>query len=138
MIQKFSSNRLTWISYALSAIVLFFNTDVVRKPKECTMCGSLSCESCLKMWTDKNIQNNITFECPMRCKRTCDIKESIMKPIGKVIKNILYQMEVKCPNDNCGKFMTLDKYEEHEYYCYLPKCQNILCGMGSEKMITVK
>jgi hypothetical protein len=101
------------------------------------MCGSLVCESCLKMWTDKNMQNNITFECPMRCKRTSDIKESIMKPIGKVIKNILYQMEVKCPNDNCGKFMTLDKYEEHEYYCYLPKCQNGLCGTGSEKMISV-
>jgi hypothetical protein len=47
-------------------------------------------------------------------------------------------MEVKCPNDNCGKFMTLDKYEEHEYYCYLPKCQNSLCGTGSEKMINVK
>lgn len=27
---------------------------VVRKPKECTVCGTLCCEACIKMWTDKN------------------------------------------------------------------------------------
>jgi hypothetical protein len=73
----------------------------------------------------------------MRCKKTSDVKESIMKPIGKVIKNILYQLEVKCPNKDCEKIMTLEKYEEHEYYCHLPKCQNPKCGMGSEKLIIV-
>jgi hypothetical protein len=61
-----------------------------------------------------------------------------MKPIGKVIKNILYALEVRCPNQECDQVMTLDKYEEHEYYCHLPKCQNSLCGAGSEKLIEVK
>jgi hypothetical protein len=61
-----------------------------------------------------------------------------MKPIGKVIKNILYALEVRCPNQECDQVMTLDKYEEHEYYCHLPKCQNSLCGTGSEKLIEVK
>jgi hypothetical protein len=74
----------------------------------------------------------------MRCKKSSDLKESIMKPIGKVIKNILYLLEVKCPNKDCEQIMTLEKYEEHEYYCHLPKCQNIMCGMGSEKLIYVK
>jgi hypothetical protein len=60
-----------------------------------------------------------------------------MKPIGKVIKNILYQLEVKCPNENCGLVMTLEKYEDHEYLCHLPKCQNSMCGIGSEKLIIV-
>ena len=75
----------------------------------------------------------------MRCKKTTDLsRESIMKPIGKVIKNILYSLEVKCQNADCQKVMSLEKYEDHEYYCHLPKCQNILCGVGSEKMIIVK
>ena len=61
-----------------------------------------------------------------------------MKPIGKVIKNILYALEVKCPNKNCEQVMTLEKYEEHEYYCQLPKCQNPLCSIGCERLIIVK
>jgi len=27
---------------------------IVRKPKECNGCGSLFCESCLKLWVEKN------------------------------------------------------------------------------------
>jgi hypothetical protein len=73
----------------------------------------------------------------MRCKKSSDLKESIMKPIGKVIKNILHSLEVKCPNKDCEQVMSLEKYEDHEYYCHLPKCQNNLCGKGSEKLITV-
>ena len=73
----------------------------------------------------------------MRCKKSSDLKENIMKPIGKVIKNILHQLEVKCPNIDCLQLMNLDKYEEHEYYCHLPKCQNSMCGKGSEKLIIV-
>ena len=73
----------------------------------------------------------------MRCKKSSDLKESIMKPIGKVIKNIIYLLEIKCPNDNCGIIMSLEKYEEHEFYCQLPKCQNNLCAIGTEKLITV-
>ena len=73
----------------------------------------------------------------MRCKKSSDLRESIMKPIGKVIKNILYQLEVKCPNVNCDLLMSLEKYEEHEYYCHLPKCQNHLCNVASEKLIIV-
>lgn len=73
----------------------------------------------------------------MRCKKSSDLKESIMKPIGKVIKNILHSLEVKCPNKDCELIMSLEKYEDHEYYCHLPKCQNVLCGKGSEKLISV-
>jgi len=73
----------------------------------------------------------------MKCKKSSDMKESILKPVGKVIKNILYLLEVKCPNSDCEKIMSLEKYEEHEYYCYLPKCENNLCGVGSEKLIIV-
>ena len=71
----------------------------------------------------------------MRCKKTTDQSESIMKPIGKVIRNILLSLEVKCPNKDCGKIMTLENYTEHESECDLPKCQNPKCGKGSEKLI---
>ena len=65
----------------LQQLILILTSGVVRKPKECTVCGSLVCDSCLKIWSDKNNQNNIVFECPMRCQKSSDLKESIMKPI---------------------------------------------------------
>ena len=55
----------------------------------------------------------------MRCKKQSN-GESIMKPIGKVIKNIINNLEVKCPNEDCGKVMTFEEYEKHETICDLP------------------
>ena len=108
---------------------------VVRQPKECIVCGTLYCESCLKQWEERN-RNNIS-ECPMRCKKN-DLRESIMRPIGKVIKNILYSLQVKCPNEDCNKIMSLEEYEIHEEKCGLPKCENERCNKGSEKLIIYK
>ena len=71
----------------------------------------------------------------MKC--SSESKETVLKPVGKVIKNIIYNLEVKCPNDDCHKIMTLGKYEQHKYYCDLPKCENNLCGAGSENLTTV-
>lgn len=110
-------------------------SSVVRQPKECTACGTLYCSTCLKQWQDKNKNNLEASECPMRCKKTSDIRESLMKPVGKVIRNMLHNLEVKCPNKDCNKIMKLEKYEEHELTCNLPKCQNPKCGKGSEKLI---
>ena len=64
----------------------------------------------------------------MRCKKQNDLRESIMKPAGKVIKNILYSLKVKCPNKDCEKIMTLEEYEEHEKnVIYLNvKIQNVI------------
>ena len=31
--------------------------------------------------------------------------------------------------------MTLEEYENHEYICGLPKCNNIICNIGSEKLV---
>lgn len=137
---------------------------VVRKPKECTVCGNIFCDSCIRQWADKqnkiisnqtynitlrtkSLTNNyndipsneiIILECPMKCKSNTNIKESIMKPIGKVIKNLLYQLEIKCPNKSCESIFPLDKYEEHEGYCFLPKCENKLCKQGSINPILYK
>ena len=108
---------------------------VVRQPKECTICGTLYCESCLKQWEN---QNRNLSECPMRCRKQNDLNESIMKPCGKVIKNILYSLEVKCPNEFCNKIMSLEEYEEHEIICGLPKCDNIKCNKSTEKLILYK
>jgi len=137
---------------------------VVRKPRECVICGNMFCDYCIRAWAEKNnklsynLQNTITnnkdinnsklsnnydfsnyiiTECPMKCKSNYNIKESLLKPVGKVVKNLLYQLEIKCPNTCCGNVFTLDKYEEHEFYCFLPKCQNTLCGKGSDKQVTV-
>ncbi len=136
---------------------------VVRKPRECIVCGNIFCESCIKNWAEKtskllyshcspnnrnlNISisqsymdnlNYIITECPMKCKANSSLKESIVKPVGKVVKNLLYQMEIKCPNKDCGLIFTLDKYEEHETYCFLPKCENAFCKIGTNKLITYK
>ena len=106
---------------------------VVRSPNECSGCGTLYCSNCLKQWEERN-RNNVS-ECPMRCKKQNDLRESIMKPAGKVIKNILYSLKVKCPNKDCEKIMTLEEYEEHEKKCDLPKCQNPKCDKRSENLL---
>jgi len=107
----------------------------IRQPKECTICGTLYCTTCLTQWEEKNKNN--TYECPMRCKKKSN-GESIMKPIGKVIKNIINNLEVKCPNEDCGKIMTFEEYEKHESVCDLPKCQNDKCKKGVEHLILYK
>eukprot|EP00340_Litonotus_pictus_P009060 CAMPEP_0170522364 /NCGR_PEP_ID=MMETSP0209-20121228/7779_1 /TAXON_ID=665100 ORGANISM="Litonotus pictus, Strain P1" /NCGR_SAMPLE_ID=MMETSP0209 /ASSEMBLY_ACC=CAM_ASM_000301 /LENGTH=306 /DNA_ID=CAMNT_0010809819 /DNA_START=219 /DNA_END=1139 /DNA_ORIENTATION=- len=48
---------------------------------------------------------------------------------------MLMSLEVECQNVNCQKKMCLEEYEEHEYLCGLPKCQNDLCQVGSEKLV---
>lgn len=70
----------------------------------------------------------------MRCKKNNDLKESIFKNVGKVIKNLLSSLEVQCQNQTCKKIMLLDEYNDHEYMCYLPKCSNTLCQKASEKL----
>lgn len=60
-----------------------------------------------------------------------------MKNVGKVIRNIIDNLEVRCPNASCEKQMTLEKYEDHEYICKLPKCQNELCKKSTEQPISV-
>lgn len=107
---------------------------VVRKPKECTVCGSLFCESCIKIWSEKNNLQNYISECPLRCKKSNDLKDSIFKNVGKIIRNTILNLEVECPNENCKKMMNLEEYEDHEYLCGLPKCHNSICGLGSEKL----
>ena len=96
----------------------------VRHPKECSFCGTLYCSSCLSQWEEKN-KNNI-YECPMRCKKQSK-GESIMRPVSRVIRNIINALEVKCPNEDCAKVMTFEEYEKHESICHLPKCQNEKC-----------
>lgn len=136
---------------------------VVRRPRECIICGNIFCDGCIRLWAEKlnkltylhlspnsrvntlnsqiggsdSTNNIIITECPMKCKSNSNIRESIMKPVGKVVKNLLYQLQIKCPNTSCEKVLTLDKYEEHEFYCFLPKCQNTLCGQGSDKQVSV-
>lgn len=80
----------------------------------------------------------------MRCKKTIEgqsnqsNKVSIMKPAGKVIKNILYNMSVKCPNKDCQKVMTLEEYKEHELICDLLSCKNPKCNKKTKTYITYK
>lgn len=127
------------MQFVLVSNLIYINIlVVVRKPKECTVCGSLFCESCIKIWSEKNNFQNLISECPLRCKKSNDLKDSIFKNVGKVIKNMLMSLEVECPNQNCKKLMTLEEFEGHEYLCGLPKCQNPLCQLGSEKLIEFK
>ena len=104
----------------------------VRQPKECIICGTIFCESCLEQWAERN-PNNISV-CPMRCKRSNGM-EFVMKPVGKVIKNIMNNLQVKCPNVDCGKIMNFEFYEAHQRICNWPKCQNEKCKKEQENLI---
>ena len=147
---KEGHNPINFISQVNEDLLCLICNYVVRKPKECNICGNMFCSICIKNWAEKNNklsiihttpitnkENYIIIECPMKCKFDYNIKESIFKPVGKVVKNILYQLQIKCPNSSCEKIFTLDKYEDHEFYCFLPKCQNNYCGKGSDKQILV-
>lgn len=129
-----SINSILYIYYLYYIYQSLSHQVIVRNPKECTVCGCLFCESCIKIWTEKNNFKNLISECPLRCKKSNDLKDSIFKNIGKVIKNIIQNLEVQCPNEKCKKIMTLEKYEDHEYICALPKCENSLCGKGSDAL----
>ena len=107
----------------------------VRQPKECSFCGTLYCSSCLSQWEEKN-KNNV-YECPMRCTKPSK-GESIMRPVGRVIRNIINSLEVKCPNEDCEKIMTFEEYEKHEGICHLPKCQNEKCKQVLKNISTYK
>lgn len=170
-------NPILFLSEINSDFLCHMCNLVVRKPRECIVCGNIFCENCIKNWAKKlnkisyvylspnkanintnvnnsyNTLNNNSFnmlsnnpsqdnsiiitECPLNCKTNCNLKESIMKPVGKVVKNLLCQLKIKCPNNKCEKVMTLDKYDDHENYCFLPKCDNKFCGVGSDKLIPV-
>ena len=104
--------------------------NIVRYPCECSSCGTLFCLNCI----NQNIENsNNQKTCP-----SCNKIQFSFRPVGKVIKNILSSLEVKCPNEDCLKIMTLEKYESHELICGLPKCQNIKCLKRTENQILYK
>lgn len=142
MTLKFSQGPSTWISFApfVQVKVKLTQKVLLESPKNVSYAALLVVRVVSNNGQKKIVRLILPLdlsECPMRCKKTNDLKETLMKPIGKVIKNILHQLEVSCPNADCQQVMTLEKYEEHEYYCDLPKCQNIKCKKGSEKLISV-
>ena len=73
----------------------------------------------------------------MRCKKQSK-GESIMRPISRVIRNIINALEVKCPNEDCAKVMTFEEYEKHESICHLPKCQNEKCKQVLKNIVIYK
>ena len=104
--------------------------NVVRSPCECSSCGSLFCSNCINQNNENSNDNKKYDKCPL-----CNETQISFHPIGKVIRNILSSLEVKCPNEDCLKIMSLEKYELHESICGLPKCQNQKCLKRTEKQI---
>jgi hypothetical protein len=78
MIQKYFSSQSTKTSFVPYAqvIKLFLNKylAVVKKPKECTVCGTLCCEVCIKMWTDKNSKITNLNKFQMELNAPCVVK----------------------------------------------------------------
>lgn len=176
-IQESGHKLSSFISEVNSDLICGICECVVRKPRECVVCGNMFCDVCIKKWYEKqrgnqfsqtmnnfnyNLQgnnhyqsmtpnshsnSNLNFsttmnkndfpilECPMKCKS--NVKDSLFKPIGKVVKNILYQLKIRCQNSSCNEVFTLDKYEEHEFYCFLPKCNNTFCKKKAETFVSV-
>lgn len=175
LIQESGHKLTSFISEVNNDLICGICECVVRKPKECIICGNMFCDNCIKKWYEKhrgnqynqsmtnfsNLNQNllnfnqpqtphsnnqilsstthknelVILECPMKCKS--NFKDSLFKPVGKVVKNILYQLKIKCQNSSCNEIFTLDKYEEHEFYCFLPKCNNSFCKKKAETYVTV-
>ena len=56
----------------------------------------------------------------MRCSKLAK-GESIMRPVSRVVRNIINVLEVKCPNEDCKQLVS-------EYDVYCKSCGNNFSG----------
>ena len=92
--------------------------EILCKPYECEICGSLFCEDCIQEWL------NINHSCPMKCENFIMMKA---RPNTRKMLNII---KIRCINyPDCN--YTCDYWEvfEHEKTCPFQKirCPNGKC-----------
>lgn len=95
--------------------------EILCKPYECEICGSLFCEDCINEW------NKINASCPMRCE---NFKMIRARPNTRKMLNLI---KLRCINyPECS--YTCDYWEifEHEKTC---PYQKIRCPNGNGKCI---
>jgi E3 ubiquitin-protein ligase NRDP1 len=86
---------------------------VSATPKECTLCGTMYCGSCIDGWVLK--ANN----CPLGCN---DAKNNI-KPITGALAKMYRNLDVKCRFPNCNKIVKVSDLNQHEMNCQMPQCE---------------
>ena len=99
--------------------------EILCKPYECEVCGSLFCEDCINEWLKINVS------CPMKCENFKMIKA---RPNTRKILNLIKMRCINYPECN----YTCEYWEifDHEKTCAFQKlrCPNGKCGFeGSFK-----
>lgn len=95
--------------------------DILCKPYECEICGSLFCEDCIKDWT------RIKQSCPMKCN---EFKISKAKVNTRKLLNILVLRCINYPD--CDYQCNYWQMFEHESKCSFQKikCPNHPCDFA--------
>ena len=91
--------------------------EILCKPKECEVCGSLFCEDCINEWL------TINKSCPMKCQnfKMINVKRNIHKMLNLI--------KLQCINyPDCKYTSEYWKIFEHEKTCHF---QKILCPNGN-------
>jgi len=97
--------------------------EVVKHPKECSICESLYCSECITTCFQRN-----GIYCPNRCEA------SEMKRPGRIIRTNLEDLLIHCKytKNGCNKVEGVGRIEVHEndeclFNCDVKKCASPIC-----------
>ena len=106
-----------------NAFICLICHEVVRNPKECSICESLYCSECLAQCLEQT-----SSLCPNRCE-----KSEMTRP-GRVIRSSLEDLLLRCKyaKNGCGKVDRLGRIDLHEsdecaFNCDIKKCSSPIC-----------
>ena len=85
---------------------------VLDQPVE-TVCGHIVCQCCLSKWL--HVCDHAKPSCPC-CPTQLNITSDI-KPVTRVVQNILAGLQVKCDHNRCSAVMDLANLRQHMERC---------------------
>lgn len=112
----------TYFEPISSSVVCVICEMIVFKPKQCSSCQNVFCETCINKWMLKD------SKCPYKCQAS-----AIVEP-GRIVKNIIEKIEFKCAN--CKTGIPYESYMAHIKIC--KKEEYVNCPLCLSKNITTK
>ncbi|RWS15786.1 E3 ubiquitin-protein ligase NRDP1-like protein [Dinothrombium tinctorium] len=94
----------------------------VLKNPICDACEHYFCEECIHSWlgaTSRRLR-----KCPLSNE---EISINTLKPVPRIVRNLLGRLELKCAFDGCEKIVTYNEIDHHETNCTFNPENNVQC-----------